>query len=113
MLADEGTLILKFFLHISKDEQKERLQARLDEPHKNWKFSLGDLAERKLWDDYVEAYETALSKTSTEWAPWYIIPANRKWYRNLVISQIVVESLENLDMQYPEAQEGLETIQIP
>ncbi|MBV7335672.1 polyphosphate kinase 2 family protein [Chloroflexi bacterium TSY] len=112
MLADEGTTILKFFLYISKDEQKERLQARLDEPHKNWKFSRGDLAERKLWADYVEAYEDALSKTSTKWAPWYIIPANRKWYRNLVISRIVVETLEKLDMKYPEAEEDLDTIQI-
>lgn len=107
MLADEGTTILKFYLHIDKDEQKERLQARLDEPHKNWKFAKGDLAERKLWDDYQEAFEAMLEKTSTDWAPWYVIPANRKWYRNLLISQIIVDTLEGLDMEYPEPEEGL------
>lgn len=103
LLVDEGTTILKFYLHIDKDEQKERLQARLDEPDKNWKFNPGDLEERKLWPEYQKAYEDMLSKTSTSWAPWYIIPANRKWYRNLVVSKIVVHTLEKLDMQYPEA----------
>ncbi|MEA3439914.1 MAG: polyphosphate kinase 2 family protein [Chloroflexota bacterium] len=107
MLADEGTTILKFFLHISKDEQKERLQARLDEPHKQWKFSLGDLKERKLWDDYTRAYQEVLSKTSTDWAPWYIIPANRKWYRNFVIASILVDTLEGLDMTYPPPEDDL------
>jgi PPK2 family polyphosphate:nucleotide phosphotransferase len=111
-LADEGTTIRKFFLHISKQEQKERLQARLDESHKNWKFSRGDLAERKLWGDYQEAYEAMLSKTSTPWAPWYIIPADQKWYRNLVISQVLVDTLEGLDMRFPEAEEGLEDVVI-
>jgi len=101
MLADEGTLILKFFLHISKDEQRERLQARLDEPDKRWKFSLGDLEERKLWDDYIAAFEAVLSKTSTEWAPWYVVPADRKWYRNLVIGKVLKEALERLNMRYP------------
>lgn len=110
LLADEGTTILKFFLHISKDEQRERLQARLDEPHKTWKFSLGDLDERKLWDDYVDAYQAALSRTSTEWAPWYVVPADRKWYRNLVISQVLVDTLESLDMSYPDPEPGLETV---
>ncbi len=112
MLADEGTTILKFYLHIDKDEQKERLQARLDEPEKNWKFAKGDLAERKLWDDYQDAFEDMLKKTSTEWAPWYVIPANRKWYRNLLISHIVVDALKALDMEFPEAEEGLEDIVI-
>lgn len=112
LLSDEGTTILKFYLHIDKDEQKERLQARLDEPHKTWKFSKGDLAERKLWDRYQEAFEAMLTKTSTKWAPWYVIPANRKWYRNLVISQIIVQTLEGLDMQYPAPEEGLESIVI-
>jgi PPK2 family polyphosphate:nucleotide phosphotransferase len=102
MLADEGTVILKFFLHISKEEQRERLQARLDEPDKRWKFSLGDLEERKLWDDYVAVYEDVLSKTSTEWAPWYVVPADRKWYRNLVIGTVLTEALEGLDMRRPE-----------
>ncbi|MCP4542242.1 MAG: polyphosphate kinase 2 family protein [Chloroflexi bacterium] len=102
LLADEGTTILKFFLRIDLDEQKERLQARLDEPHKHWKFDPGDLKERKLWSEYIKAYEDAISKTSTDWAPWYIVPANRKWYRNLVIGTIIVETLKGLDMQYPE-----------
>lgn len=102
MLADEGTTILKFYLHIDLIEQKERFQARLDEPDKNWKFNPGDLDERKLWDQYINAYEDVLSKTSTKWAPWYIIPANRKWYRNLVIGSIIVDTLEGLDMRFPE-----------
>lgn len=102
MLADEGTTILKFFLHIDLEEQKERFQARLDEPHKHWKFNPGDLDDRKLWPEYMKAYEDAISKTSTEWAPWYIVPANRKWYRNLVVGSAVVETLRGLDMRYPE-----------
>lgn len=112
MLADEGTTILKFFLHISKDEQKERLQARLDEPHKRWKFAVSDLAERKLWPDYQQAFAEMLSKTSTPWAPWYIVPANRKWYRNYVVAQTIVETLESLEMHYPPAEEGLDSIVI-
>lgn len=112
MLADEGTTILKFFLHISKEEQKERLQARLDEPDKNWKFNSGDLAERKRWPLYIEAYEDVLSKTSTEYAPWYIVPADRKWYRNLVVSWTVIEALEGLNMGLPPAEEGLDKVVI-
>ena len=112
MLADEGTTILKFFLHIDLDEQKERLQARLDEPEKRWKFSTGDLAERKLWPDYIRAYEDMLGKTSTDWAPWYVIPGNRKWYRNLLISKIIIDKLESLEMRYPEAEEGLDDVVI-
>ncbi len=112
LLADEGTTIIKFFLHISKDEQRERLQERLDRPEKNWKFAKGDLAERERWDDYQAAFADMLSKTSTEWAPWYVIPANKKWYRNLVISNIIIEALEALDMEYPEAEEGLDDITI-
>ena len=111
-LADEGTTILKFFLHIDKDEQKERLQARLDEPNKNWKFNKGDLKERRLWDQYMEAYRVALEKTSTEYAPWYVIPANRKWYRNLVISTIIIETLKGLNMVYPAPEEGLDEVVI-
>jgi len=110
MLADEGTKIVKFFLHISKEEQRERLQARLDEPDKHWKFTTSDLEERKLWEKYQIAYEEALSETSTDYAPWYVIPANRKWYRNIVISDILVNALEGLEMDYPEAEEGLSEI---
>jgi PPK2 family polyphosphate:nucleotide phosphotransferase len=102
LLAEEGTTILKFFLHIDPDEQQERLQARLDEPTKHWKFNPSDLKERKLWPEYTAAYEDALSKTSTEWAPWIIVPANRKWYRNLVVGTTIVEALEALDMRHPE-----------
>ncbi|HZB27278.1 MAG TPA: polyphosphate kinase 2 family protein [Gemmatimonadales bacterium] len=102
MLLDEGTVILKFFLHISKDEQRKRLQARIDNPAKRWKFQHGDLEERKLWTDYQRAYEEALSKTSTDESPWYIIPANRKWYRNYLVGSILTDTLEKLDMKYPE-----------
>jgi PPK2 family polyphosphate:nucleotide phosphotransferase len=112
ILAEEGTTILKFFLHIDLEEQEERFQARLDTPHKQWKFSLGDLKERKLWDRYMESFEDALSKTSTEYAPWYIIPANRKWYRNLIISRIIIDTLEGLDMKYPEPEDDLSGVAI-
>ncbi len=112
LLADEGTTILKFYLHIDQEEQKERLQSRLDEADKHWKFSRGDLDERKRWPEYARAYEDVLSKTSTEWAPWYIVPANRKWLRNLVVSQIIVETLEKLDMQWPAPEPGLDSVVI-
>lgn len=111
-LAEEGTTILKFYLHISKGEQKERLQARLDNPKKHWKFNLGDLGERALWSEYVQAYEDVLSKTSTDWAPWYIVPSNRKWYRNLVIGTILVETLKGLEMHYPEPEDDLSGVVI-
>jgi PPK2 family polyphosphate:nucleotide phosphotransferase len=107
MLADEGTTILKFFLHISAEEQRERLQARLDDPTKHWKFSLGDLDERRRWDDYTAAYEEAISRTSTSWAPWYVVPADRKWYRNLVVAAVLVETLEGLGMGYPPPEDDL------
>jgi PPK2 family polyphosphate:nucleotide phosphotransferase len=110
MLADEGTTILKFFLLISKEEQKERFQDRLDEPDKHWKFRTGDLAERKLWKRYLEAYQVALERTSKPWAPWYAIPADRKWYRNYVISKIMIEAFERLEMSYPDPEPGLEKI---
>lgn len=110
LLADEGTTILKFFLHIDKDEQKERLQARLDDPTKHWKFNSGDLKERALWDEYMQAYEDVLSKTSTPWAPWYVVPANKKWYRDLVISTILVDTLKSLNMNYPETKEDLSKV---
>jgi polyphosphate kinase 2 (PPK2 family) len=101
MLADEGTTIVKFFLHVSRAEQKERLQARLDNPKKHWKFNPADLAERKLWPKYIEAYEAVLSRTSTDWAPWYVIPADRKWYRNLCVATVLVDLLKGLDMKHP------------
>jgi polyphosphate kinase 2 (PPK2 family) len=112
MLADNGTTIVKFYLHIDLDEQRERLQARLDDPNKHWKFSLGDLDERKLWPEYMKAFEDVLSKTSTTYAPWYIVPANRKWYRDLVISSILVETLEGLEMKFPESEENLDGVVI-
>lgn len=112
-LVENGVTILKFFLHISKDEQKRRLQARLDDPTKHWKFALGDLKERALWDEYQAAYEDALNLTSTEWAPWYVIPSNRKWYRNLAVARIIVETLEGFDMHYPEPAEPLDGVVIP
>jgi PPK2 family polyphosphate:nucleotide phosphotransferase len=112
LLTDEGTTIIKIFLHISKEEQKERLQERLDIPEKNWKFSSGDLKERALWDEYQKAYEDVLKKTSTDYAPWYIIPANRNWYRNYLISSILVKKLESLNMEYPSPEEGLDNIVI-
>jgi PPK2 family polyphosphate:nucleotide phosphotransferase len=104
LLSENGTTIVKFFLHISKDEQKARLEERLANREKHWKFNLGDLEERKLWDDYQRAYEDAIRKTSTEWAPWHVIPANAKWYRNWVISKIIVDKLASLGMKTPEPQ---------
>ena len=112
MLADEGTTILKFYLHIDKEEQKERLQERIDRPEKNWKFSSADLKERKLWPEYQKAFEDVLEETSTDWAPWYVIPANRKWYRNLMISRIIVNTLKDLDMKFPSKEEGLQNVVI-
>lgn len=101
-LAANGTHILKFFLHISKDEQLRRFKQRLDDPQRRWKISEADYEERKFWKDYQEAYQDALSQTSTKHAPWFVIPANHKWFRNLLISQIVAESLESLEMKFPE-----------
>ena len=101
LLADNGTRILKFFLHISKDEQKRRLESRLADPDKNWKFSPSDLAERKHWDDYQRAYEDVLSKCSTAHAPWFVIPANKKWYRNYAVARTIVKTLEEMDPHPP------------
>ncbi len=111
-LVDNDVTILKFYLHISKKEQKERLQARLDDPAKHWKFNPGDLAERALWDDYREAYEIALSRCSKPKAPWFVIPADRKWYRNAVISRIIRCTMEDLDLRYPPPPPGLDEIEI-
>ncbi len=111
-LVDEGTTILKFFLHISKEEQKERLQARLDDPSKHWKFSLGDLKERALWNDYQLAYAEVLRQTSTDYAPWFIVPANRKWFRNFVVASVIVQTLDNFGMKYPETTDNLDGVVI-
>jgi PPK2 family polyphosphate:nucleotide phosphotransferase len=102
LLSDEGTTILKFFLHISKKEQKKRLQDRLDDPSKHWKFDVRDLDMRKRWDQYAAAYEDALSRCSTDYAPWYMIPADHKWYRNWAISDVIVRTLEKMKPRYPE-----------
>ena len=112
LLNDEGTTIVKLYLHISKEEQAERLQERLDIPHKLWKFNKGDLEHRALWDDYMKAFEVVLTETSTDHAPWYVIPANRKWYRNYVIGKIIVDTLEGLNMKFPDPEEGLEDVVI-
>ncbi len=109
LLTESGTTVVKFFLHISKDEQKARLEERRDTPEKRWKFSLGDLEERKLWDDYQAAYQDALRKTSTDYAPWYVVPANAKWYRNWVVANVLIKTFESLDMKYPPAPKGAET----
>jgi PPK2 family polyphosphate:nucleotide phosphotransferase len=105
MLNDSGTTILKFYLHISKKEQKERFQDRLDDPSKHWKFSSEDLDKRKLWLAYMAAFEEMLNQCSTPWAPWYVIPADQKWYRNLTITRNIVHTIKQLDPQYP-APEG-------
>ena len=101
MLAESGTTILKFMLHISKKEQAKRLQDRLDEPESRWKFNPGDLDDRKLWKDFERAYETALARCSTSWAPWYVIPADHKWVRNSAIASIVRTTLEAMNPRYP------------
>lgn len=112
LLAETGTKILKFFLYIDADEQKERLQERLDDPTKRWKFRKGDLEDRRLWKEYLDAYEDALARTSTKHAPWYVVPSNRNWYRNLVVASVIVDALERLDMKFPEPEEDLQGIVI-
>jgi PPK2 family polyphosphate:nucleotide phosphotransferase len=113
LLAETGTTILKFYLHISKEEQKERLEARRDTPEKRWKFSLGDIEERAHWGDYQQAFEEVLSRCSTPYAPWYIVPANRKWYRNVVVARTIVSALEGLNMQFPQPEEGILDAVVP
>lgn len=112
-LVESGTTIVKIFLHISKEEQKERLQARLDDPDKRWKFNPGDLEDRAHWDDFQHAYTDMLEQCSTDLAPWYVIPADRKWYRNVVVAAIVAGALERMDPQYPAEFPGLDSIVIP
>ncbi|MFN3254260.1 MAG: PPK2 family polyphosphate kinase [Ilumatobacter sp.] len=112
MLVDEGTHIVKVFLNVSKDEQRKRFEERLERPDKRWKFRAGDLDDRKLWDDYMDAYTDALEKTSTDDAPWYVVPADRKWARNVCIARILRHHLERIDPQYPEPEAGLDDIVI-
>jgi PPK2 family polyphosphate:nucleotide phosphotransferase len=104
-LADEGTSIIKCMLHISPDEQRQRLLARLDDPTKRWKFDAGDLAEREHWEQYMAAYQDALAKCDTDAAPWYVVPADRKWYRNWAVQQLLLETLRGLDPQYPKRED--------
>jgi PPK2 family polyphosphate:nucleotide phosphotransferase len=104
-LARSGTAVVKFFLHVSKEEQKERFLKRLDDPAKNWKFSAQDVKERAYWDAYMEAYEEMLSATSTDWAPWYVIPADKKWYARLAVADAIARTLEGLDNQWPKVGE--------
>ena len=110
LLYDEGTTIVKFFLHISPDEQARRFQERIDDPTKRWKFSRGDLEERKLWDRYQEAYEEAIARTSSAAAPWHVVPADHNWYRNLIVAGVLVDALERLDLRYPDPPADLEGI---
>jgi PPK2 family polyphosphate:nucleotide phosphotransferase len=104
-LVRNGTLVLKFFLHISKDEQKKRFLERLENPDKHWKFSAADLTERGFWDEYTKAFEDALSATSTKWAPWYVIPADHKWVSRTLISDILVNSIDSLELEFPKVSE--------
>ncbi len=113
MLMLNNTTVIKFFLYISKDEQKRRLQSRLDDPSKHWKFSSNDLKERAFWEDYMAAYEDMINKCSTAYAPWYVVPANKKWYRNLVIARTIADTLEVMNPRYPEAEQGLNQVTIP
>lgn len=112
-LTDNNIVVLKLFLNISKDEQRERLQARLDDPAKNWKFSESDLEARAKWNDYQEAYADLLSACSTKHAPWYVVPANRKWVRNLVVSELIVDTLKGLKLKYPKPKLDVSKIVIP
>jgi PPK2 family polyphosphate:nucleotide phosphotransferase len=112
MLTEEGVTIIKFFLAIDREEQRQRFQDRVDDPTKRWKFSMGDIAERKLWDDYRAAFEEMLEETSTDFAPWYLIPANRNWLRNLAVSEIVADTLDGLNPQYPEPETGIAGLKI-
>jgi polyphosphate kinase 2 (PPK2 family) len=111
-LTENRVIVLKFFLHLSKAEQAERLQARLDDARKNWKFETGDLAMRAKWPQFQRAYEDALNCCSTPWAPWHIVPADRKWYRDHVIARTVVEAMEKLNLKWPRPGEDLSKIKI-
>ncbi len=104
-LAENGTRILKFFLNVSREEQKKRFLSRINEPEKNWKFSIGDVKEREHWGEYMKAYEEAMSATSTDHAPWYIIPADKKWFTRLAVSEVIRKTLESIDLHYPSVSE--------
>jgi PPK2 family polyphosphate:nucleotide phosphotransferase len=108
MLADEGTTLVKVFLNVSKEEQRRRLQERLEDPEKRWKFRRGDLDDRARWADFVAAYEDAITATSTEWAPWWVVPADRNWVKALAVARLLVDTLERLDPQLPDPEPGLE-----
>jgi polyphosphate kinase 2 (PPK2 family) len=108
MLTDEGTAIVKVFLNVSKDEQRERLQARVDDPEKRWKFRPDDLETRKRFDQYVAAYDEALTETSTEWAPWHVVPADRNWVKAVAVARLLVDTLERMDPEFPAAGPGIE-----
>jgi polyphosphate kinase 2 (PPK2 family) len=112
LLTDEGTTVVKCFLHVSKAEQAERLQDRLDDPEKRWKFRAGDLDDRRLWAEFHAAYEDAIRKTSTTAAPWYVVPADQNWVRNLAVAKILLHTLERLDPKVPEPETGLENVRI-
>jgi polyphosphate kinase 2 (PPK2 family) len=107
MLGDEGTVVVKVFLHISKDEQRGRLQARVDDLAKNWKFRRADLEVRAQWDGYHARYEEAITETSTDWSPWYVVPADRKWVRDVAVASLLVDVLERLDPKIPDPEPGL------
>jgi PPK2 family polyphosphate:nucleotide phosphotransferase len=111
-LSQEGTTVIKFFLYISHDEQRKRLQERLENPTKEWKFNVSDIRERKFWPQYMNAYEQVLEKTSTDWAPWYLIPANHNWFRDLLVSSIIARTLEELKMSYPRLAKSQRLIEI-
>jgi PPK2 family polyphosphate:nucleotide phosphotransferase len=112
LLVDEGTTIVKVLLHISKDEQKRRLEARLERPHKHWKFRLSDLESREQWDDYQDSFAEAIERTATDDAPWYVIPADKKWYRNWAVATIVTATLEGLDLSWPESPDDLTGVEV-
>ncbi len=112
LLTDEGTVIVKVFLHISRDEQRERLQARLDDPAKRWKFNRADLDMRARWDDFIAAYDEAIAETSTEWAPWHVVPADRKWVRDAIVARLLVTTLQDMDLRRPDADPDLDGIVI-
>ena len=112
MLTDEGTTIVKVFLNVSKDEQRKRLQERIEHPEKRWKFNRADLEARRRFDDYIAAYEEAITETSTDWAPWYVVPADRNWVKAVAVAELLVDELERLDPQFPEAEPGIESLAI-
>src|SRR5919112_1192283 len=112
-LTASGVTLVKFFLHISRDEQRRRLQARLDDPNKHWKFSSNDLAERARWEDYQLAFDEALTRCSTPYAPWYVVPANTKWFRNLVVARTIADTLAAMDPRFPAPEAGLDSVTIP